>query len=556
MKLQKTIKRRASQNLLLSMCCSFISLLGYGQISSSIDSTAIKIGAELLYKIEVKTDSSTLVVFSEEQTFQPLEMINSYAVDTNKKDGYYQFTKTYGLTLFDSGVYTIPRQKINLGGKLFYTDSLEVQVNPVLVDTTKQKLFDIKPLTEVEKSPSGFWGGFALFMLIFLSISGLLYWFVWRKKPLSEAEKIAALKPYERAKLALEKLDEEQYFQNEEIKTYYSDLTLILRQYLDEKVYEQSLESTTDELVLRLKTLKEANQITLSPETIRNIETILKRADLVKFAKSKPDFQLARFDKSTIELEIDHVKEGLPEPTEEELLQDLAYREALAKAQKRKKTKQTIAIAAGVLLIALTGFVIHSGFTNVKDTVLRNPGKILLEKTPWVRSEYGAPGVTISTPVVLERQKVELAEEMKGKAQVVSFAFAEVDAPVDIIVNSSKFAAQAGEDGNAKDVPIDVLKVAEGVLDRFEKQGAKNIISRNEQFITPNGQEGVKTFGTGEFLVGENLVKSEYIILGFSTPNILQQVILTWTANDIYADQIVERILNSIELIKLKDDEK
>ena len=556
MKIQKTIKRRASQNLLLSMCCSFISLLGYGQISSSIDSTAIKIGAELLYKIEVKTDSSTLVVFSEEQTFQPLEMINSYAVDTNKKDGYYQFTKTYGLTLFDSGVYTIPRQKINLGGKLFYTDSLEVQVNPVLVDTTKQKLFDIKPLTEVEKSPSGFWGGFALFMLIFLSISGLLYWFVWRKKPLSEAEKIAALKPYERAKLALEKLDEEQYFQNEEIKTYYSDLTLILRQYLDEKVYEQSLESTTDELVLRLKTLKEANQITLSPETIRNIETILKRADLVKFAKSKPDFQLARFDKSTIELEIDHVKEGLPEPTEEELLQDLAYREALAKAQKRKKTKQTIAIAAGVLLIALTGFVIHSGFTNVKDTVLRNPGKILLEKTPWVRSEYGAPGVTISTPVVLERQKVELAEEMKGKAQVVSFAFAEVDAPVDIIVNSSKFAAQAGEDGNAKDVPIDVLKVAEGVLDRFEKQGAKNIISRNEQFITPNGQEGVKTFGTGEFLVGENLVKSEYIILGFSTPNILQQVILTWTANDIYADQIVERILNSIELIKLKDDEK
>ena len=556
MKLQKTIKRRASQNLLLSMCCTFISLLGYGQISSSIDSTAIKIGAELLYKIEVKTDSSTLVVFSEEQTFQPLEMINSYAVDTNKKDGYYQFTKTYGLTLFDSGVYTIPRQKINLGGKLFYTDSLEVQVNPVLVDTTKQKLFDIKPLTEVEKSPSGFWGGFALFMLIFLSISGLLYWFVWRKKPLSEAEKIAALKPYERAKLALEKLDEEQYFQNEEIKTYYSDLTLILRQYLDEKVYEQSLESTTDELVLRLKTLKEANQITLSPETIRNIETILKRADLVKFAKSKPDFQLARFDKSTIELEIDHVKEGLPEPTEEELLQDLAYREALAKAQKRKKTKQTIAIAAGVLLIALTGFVIHSGFTNVKDTVLRNPGKILLEKTPWVRSEYGAPGVTISTPVVLERQKVELAEEMKGKAQVVSFAFAEVDAPVDIIVNSSKFAAQAGEDGKAKDVPIDVLKVAEGVLDRFEKSGAKNIITRNEQFITPNGQEGVKTFGTGEFLVGENLVKSEYIILGFSTPNILQQVILTWTANDIYADQIVERILNSIELIKLKDDEK
>ena len=157
---------------------------------------------------------------------------------------------------------------------------------------------------------------------------------------------------------------------------------MILRQYLDEKVYEQSLESTTDELVLRLKTLKDANQITLSPETIRNIETILKRADLVKFAKSKPDFELARFDKNTIELEIDHVKEGLPEPTEEELLRDLAYREAIAKKQKRKKTKQIIAAAAAVILIAVTGLVIRSGFTNAKDTVLRNPSKILLETTP------------------------------------------------------------------------------------------------------------------------------------------------------------------------------
>ena len=556
MKTQRTIKYSATKNLLLGISCMLVSVMGYGQVSSRIDSTAIKIGAELLYEIQVKTDSSTLVVFSEGQTFQPLEVINSYAVDTTKKEGYYQLTKTYGLTQFDSGVYTIPKQKISLGGKLFYTDSLKVQVNPVQVDTTKQKLFDIKPLTEVEKSAAGFWGGFALFLVISLLISGLLYWFVWRKKPLSEAEKIAALKPYERAKLALEKLDEEQYFQNEEIKTYYSDLTLILRQYLDEKVYEQSLESTTDELVLRLKTLKDANQIALSPETIQNIETILKRADLVKFAKSKPDFELARFDKSTIELEIDHVKEGLPEPTEEELLQDLAYREAIAKEQKRKKTKQIIALAVGAVLIALTGFIIRAGFTNVKDTVLRNPGKILLEKNPWVSSEYGAPGVTISTPVVLERQNVELPEEMKGKAQVISFAYAGINTPIDVIVNSSKYAAQTGEDGKEKDNPIDVLKVAEGVLDTFENSGAKNLITRNEQFITPNGQEGVKTFGTAEFLVGETLVKSEYIILGFSTPNILQQVILTWKEEDVYADQIVERILNSIELIKLTKDDK
>jgi hypothetical protein len=556
MKTERTIKQRSTQNILLSLFCVLISLIGYSQVTSSIDSTAIKIGAELFYKIHVKTDSTTLVVFSEEQTFQPLEMINSYSIDTTKKEGYYQLTKTYGLTQFDSGIYTIPKQKIRIGENIFFTDSLQVQVNPVVVDTSKQKLFDIKPLIEVDKKPSKIWRTLGFILLALLGIGGVLYWFIWRKKPMSEAEKIAALKPYERAKLALEKLDEERYFENEEIKTYYSDLTLILRQYLDEKVYEQSLESTTDELIFRLKTLEAANQIKLSKETIQNIETILKRADLVKFAKSKPDYQLAKLDKNTIDLEIDHVKEGLPEPTEEELLQDLAYREALARKKKRKKIKQITAAILGVFLITMIGLVIRSGFTEVKDTVLRNPSKLLLEKTPWVTSEYGAPGITISTPEVLQRQIVELPEEMKGKVQTVTFAYAGTDTPIDVVINSSKYAAETDEEGKQKDVPIDLLKVAEGVLDRFEENGTKNIITRNEQFITPNGQEGIKTFGTAEFLVEDKLVKGAYILLGFSTPNLLQQVILTWKEEDVYADQIVERILNSIELIKLTKDDK
>jgi hypothetical protein len=556
MKTERTIKQRSTKNILLSLFCVLISLIGYSQVTSSIDSTAIKIGAELFYKIHVKTDSTTLVVFSEEQTFQPLEMINSYSIDTTKKEGYYQLTKTYGLTQFDSGIYTIPKQKIRIGENIFFTDSLQVQVNPVVVDTSKQKLFDIKPLIEVDKKPSKIWRTLGFILLALLGIGGVLYWFIWRKKPMSEAEKIAALKPYERAKLALEKLDDERYFENEEIKTYYSDLTLILRQYLDEKVYEQSLESTTDELIFRLKTLEAANQIKLSKETIQNIETILKRADLVKFAKSKPDYQLAKLDKNTIDLEIDHVKEGLPEPTEEELLQDLAYREALARKKKRKKIKQITAAILGVFLITMIGLVIRSGFTEVKDTVLRNPSKLLLEKTPWVTSEYGAPGITISTPEVLQRQIVELPEEMKGKVQTVTFAYAGTDTPIDVVINSSKYAAETDEEGKQKDVPIDLLKVAEGVLDRFEENGTKNIITRNEQFITPNGQEGIKTFGTAEFLVEDKLVKGAYILLGFSTPNLLQQVILTWKEEDVYADQIVERILNSIELIKLTKDDK
>ena len=556
MKPDSSIKRFSNQGVLCVVFCVLFSLTSAGQVTSSIDSTAIKIGEELRYRIQVDVDSTSLVVFSEEQTFQPLEIINSYPIDSTKKGGYYKLTKTYGLTQFDSGAYTIPKQKIIIGDKIFYTDSLKVQVNPVVVDTTKQKLFDIKPITDVQRTRSNLWAYIALVLLALLAVTGLVYWFFWRKKPLTEAEKIAALPPYERAKLALEKLDEDHYFQNEDVKMFYSDLTLILRQYLDEKVYDQSLESTTDELVFRLKTLQAANQISLGANTIRNIETILKRADLVKFAKSKPDFELAKLDKGTIGLEIKQVKEGLPEPTEEELLQDLEYREALEGKQKRKKQKQIVAGVVGVFVVAITFLIVQSGFTNVKDTVLRNPSKLLLEKTHWVKSEYGAPGITLSTPNVLERQMVKVSEEMKDKAQLVAFACAGKDTPIDVFVTSSKYASETGEDGKEKEVPIDVLESTEAVLDRFEKEGAKNIISRNEQFITPNGQEGVKTFGTAEFIINDTLTKGAYVVLGFSTPNLLQQVILIWKEDDVYADQIIERILNSIELITLTEEQK
>ena len=556
MKLDSNIKRFSNQGVLCLVFCVLFSLAGAGQVASSIDSTAIKIGEELRYRIQVDVDSTSLVVFSEEQTFQPLEIINSYPIDSTKKGGYYKLTKTYGLTQFDSGVYVIPKQKIIIGDKVFYTDSLKVQVNPVVVDTIKQKLFDIKPITDVQRTHSSLWAYIALVLLALLAVTGLVYWFFWRKKPLTEAEKIAALPPYERAKLALEKLDEDHYFQNEDVKMFYSDLTLILRQYLDEKVYDQSLESTTDELVFRLKTLQAANQISLGANTIRNIETILKRADLVKFAKSKPDFELAKLDKGTIGLEIKQVKEGLPEPTEEELLQDLEYREALEGKQKRKKQKQIVAGSVGVFVVAITFLIVQSGFTNVKDTVLRNPSKLLLEKTHWVKSEYGAPGITLSTPNVLERQAVKVSEEMKDKVQLVAFACAGKDTPIDVFVTSSKYASETGKDGKEKEVPIDVLESTEAVLNRFEKEGAKNIISRNEQFITPNGQEGIKTFGTAEFIINDTLTKGVYIVLGFSTPNLLQQVILIWKQDDVYADQIIERILNSIELITLTEEQK
>ena len=540
------------KQLVLSCVLVLFSLFSYSQVKATIDSTSIKIGAQVTYKIEVDVDTTSLVIFPEGQTFSPMEMIESYTIDTTKKDDRYNLIKKYGLTQFDSGAYTIPKQKILIGSKAFYTDSLKVEIREVVVDTTKQGLYDIKPIITVEKSIGNWWKYLLLALLVIALIGFLLWWFIWRVKPLTEEEEIALLPPYDRAKLALKQLDESSYLQNENLKGYYSDLTFIIRKYLDEKVYDHALESTTDELVSRLNLLKDGNQIELSKNDIRNIETILKRADLVKFAKGTPDVALAEIDRNTIDLEIDHVKEALPEPTEEEKLKDKQYKEDQERRNKTKKIVLTVGIVAFLLLGTLVGLGYKYGFSYVKDTILGHESKELLEGE-WVTSAYGAPPIIIATPKVLKRIESPVIEGQENQPKSSSFSYGTMLDVFNVTVNTMQFpkqerAAETQEQANAPEV--DLGAISERALQGMEAQGAKNIVALKDKFTTTNGAEGLKSYGTMNIpiLGSDKLREAKFSFVLFTAENVLQQVVVIYPEDDTYADDIVERILKSIEL--------
>jgi len=534
------VKQSKSRGLLLLFV--LVSWCLQSQVKASIDSTSIKIGEQTTYKIKVEADTTDLVVFPEGQTFLPLEMIESFKTDTTKKDAKYNLVKHYSLTQFDSGAYTIPPQKITIGSRTFFTDSLKLEVNDIVIDTTEQGLYDIKPLIEVDKS-AGKWWKYLLYAILFLGLlGGALYWFLWRKKPLTQEEQVALLSPYERAKLSLQELDKADYLAKDQIKDYYSELTGIIRKYLDEKVYDHALESTTDELINRLRLLKDANQMHLSPEDINNIETILKRADLVKFAKSRPEIALAEIDRKTIDLEIDQVKEALPEPTEEEKLRDQMYREEQERKKKRRKILITSAIAAVVVIGSLIGLTAYYGYNNLKDTILGHPSKVLLEGE-WVRSEYGAPSVAISTPRVLKRSAMELPKEVQEQFDMTMFGYGSL----------LEFFAVTVQTFNYKqDVEIDLEKAIDGAIGDFEKKGAQNLIVQNDKFVTPNGAEGIKVYGSGEFPIqGTDKFRiANYNILLFTAENVLQQIIIIHRNDDDYAKEMADRMITSIELKK------
>ena len=196
---------------------------------------------------------------------------------------------------------------------------------------------------------------------------------------------------------------------------------------------------------------------------------------------------------------------------------------------------------------------LHYGFRDVKDTLLRHPSKLLLETSEWVTSEYGAPGIIVETPEVLERRDEVQSNNNNKILDTKIFSYKTKNIPLEIVVKSSKTSSDNESDTTTE--PLDLLEIADQELDLLEKKRAVNIIPRSEQFITPNGQEGIKTYGTTSLKFQTNeFVDANFMILGFSTSKVVQQLIMIWETDDVYANEIATRILNSVELIKLKDD--
>ena len=532
----------------LALLCFFLmfGFLGFSQdapkVSAKIDTTQIRIGEQINYTILVEVDSTSLVIFPEEQTFSPLEMIEAYKVDTSKYKNRFTLQRKYALTQFDSGAYTIPPQRIAIDEKPFFTDSLRVTVGDVAVDTVKQKMFDIKPLMNVDKTGTTNWGLIGGILAGLLLLAALLYWFILRKKPLTEKEKEALLPPYDRALIELKRLENSKYIIQDEYKKYYSELTTIVRSYLEEDVKVSALESTTDQLIEKLELLKDAGQLDLENDTISQFKRVLQTADLVKFARSKPDTTVAEMDRKAIEQIVEKTHDALPEPTEEELLQNEEYLEELARKKQKKKWVIASVIFFSVILIGIASTIGYYGFKTVKDTVLGHPTKELLE-SEWVSSSYGFPSISIETPKVLLRQDVKLPPEAQEQLKEIQiFGYGSPIGLFTTVVSSTTFANP--------ETDADLSKSSDQVLKEFEAKGAKNITTKKEEFATNSGTMGLKTFGSGKFPVSESgeLMRGKYAVLSFGGKGFQQQILLTWQEDDEYSEAIVQRILNSIEV--------
>lgn len=156
------------------------------------------------------------------------------------------------------------------------------QANPDSIDVAP-----IKPILTEAKNLSDYL--LIIYILGALLVTGIFYWLLKKykgekTKVLTEPEAPVIIIPaHEKAIKALQQLRREELWQKGEIKEYQSRLTFIIREYLENRYAVPALESTTDEIVRSLSTAD------LQSGDIASLKRILQVADLVKFAKARPD---------------------------------------------------------------------------------------------------------------------------------------------------------------------------------------------------------------------------------------------------------------------------
>ncbi|MFK7775444.1 MAG: hypothetical protein AB8F94_25105 [Saprospiraceae bacterium] len=281
---------------------------------------------------------------------ESMMLIGSEANWTTQKNGN-QVLKENDIqfTFWEEGIHKIlpPKIEYEQNGTLrtVSTNEIEIQVgSPLAQESTPIDSMTVEPIKNVREEPMDFVQDFlipaGLFILGFLVLGGIIYFFVKRMN----GPKVEIPKPTEFVPanvIAINQLDElkgKQLWQKGDIKTYQSELTHIIRAYLENRYEINALENTTNQIGLDLKKLN------LDESLRTDLQNILQVADLVKFAKAEPTNDIhEQFMNKSIEFIKATKKEEAEIQVEKERLETEYQKlvESLQNPQKNKSQKKS-----------------------------------------------------------------------------------------------------------------------------------------------------------------------------------------------------------------------
>ena len=278
------------------------------QVRAFVDTNVIDFANQTILRLQVQTDTSNEVYFPifEDTITKNIEIVEQYDVKTINSSPLI-LEKSFLITSFEDSLQTIPGLPIIVNSDTLFSNPVQLFVIPFHIDSTKVAeidttqiipIFDIKPPLEAPFTFKEFWLRFGTYIIILLILAVIIPVIVWLIKKYKSDEPIKILqKPLEPAHIIafrrLKKLKENQLHQKGKIKDYYSELTEIVRTYIEQRFRIKTLERTSTEVLEDFEKAKLLNY-----ELLSDLQTLLNFADLAKFAKYKPsdDINNRNFD--------------------------------------------------------------------------------------------------------------------------------------------------------------------------------------------------------------------------------------------------------------------
>jgi hypothetical protein len=514
-----------------------IGFIGFAQkpVSLKVDTTSIRIGEQINYKIIVNEVNNVVFPKLVLDSLGMVELVDDVPVDTLKNS----LEKRYVLTSFDSGVYVVPQQTVLVKNAKFEIDSLLINVASVKVDTTKQKMFEIK---SIKREPKTFddYKHLTWWLIPILIVLAVLLYFIFRKKKKEDTPKIYVA-PIKEALQRLLELDEKDLLKQNKVKAYYTELTDIVRTYIEKDIKIPALESTTNELIETITDFNDSSKLGISSDTINHLKNVLQSADLVKFAKSKPLIEEIKADRKTIEEVLKETQLAVHDNDSLETIQENEEISTSPIVSKKKNTKLKFILitVAIILLISSLGFF---GYQYLKKNVIGSTTTEMLGDD-WYTSTYGFPPITIQTPEILEAESFQLPDN--GISVVGDFSIYTYGSLISnfyVAVSTTKFLSPMED--------IDLEAGLNGALKGIENQLKTSFTSIKNKNIRINGIKGRKAEVEYKKLNESTNTNEDYklTMLFFADEVGIRQVYVSSLWSDDNALEVVDRIINSVSL--------
>ena len=259
-------------------------------ISGETGTDSITVGQHFDYQLTLTVPKDCFVEWTQfdDTLNKSIEVISAGEVKSTPINNGNDVMMTQKLTLtsFDTGLVQIPEIGLTYRNSkddslnfTIFTNKHDIYVSTIAVDTTQafRPIKDVmrQGITVKETIP---------WITVAIVLAGMVFLFIYltkhkKKRDVAVVEKKPAIVT---ARARLENMRQKESWNNGTPKTYYTELTDIVREYLEGQFHIDAVEMTTDEIKAAV------SSINIGERVSSKLFDVLGTADFVKFAKATP----------------------------------------------------------------------------------------------------------------------------------------------------------------------------------------------------------------------------------------------------------------------------